>query len=186
MESILFFTVGAFWRAWFGGGISATPIWDAPRIIKYVALVLTVAAMYYAAGYAAFWLDWRFWAAQVAFLIFWAKGHTDYYIANDTSPDKGKVKWIDWCLRKIYGEGGYYNFKGNVTGMFLRYTAPAVLVALAVPNVWFLTAGFFVAGIYGGCGKLLPTAWYTKAAEFAAGGIVFLLMWEGIWIGTPS
>ena len=46
MESVLFFTVGAFWRAWFGGGISATPIWDAPRIIKYVALVLTVEPLF--------------------------------------------------------------------------------------------------------------------------------------------
>ena len=167
MESVFFFLVGAFWRAWFGGGISATPIWDAPRIIKYVALVLTVAAMYYAAGYAAFWDDWRFWAAQAAFLMFWAKGHGDYFIVNSCAPDEGRIKWV----KKMYGEGNYYNFKGNVTGMFLRYTAPAVLVALAVPNVWFLTAGFFVAGIYGGCGKLLPTAWYTKAAE---------------WIGIPS
>lgn len=185
MDSILFLFVGAFWRAWFGGGISATPIWDAPRFVKYIALFGIVGAMYYAAGAAEFWETWRFWAAQAAFLLFWAKGHGDYFIVNSTAPDDGRIKWIDWCLRKIYGEGGYYNFKGNVTGMFLRYSATAVLVALAVPNVWFLAAGLIVAGIYGGCGKLLPTAWYTKASEFAAGGVVFLLMREGIWIGTP-
>ena len=174
--------IGALWRAWFGGGLTINPIWDCTRAIKYLCLMLTLAAMYYLLGYATFWTDIMFWCVGIAFCIHWAWGHGDYYITPSTEKDEARIKLIDWMLRKIYGEGGYYNVKGNVTGMFIRYTLTAIPVAVCAKNPLFLLAGAYTAFAYWFMWKLFPTRWFTKYGEFAAGaGNFALLYWSLKW-----
>lgn len=168
--------LGAFWRAWFGGS------WDCSRFWKYLALFCFEMAVLILCGHS--YTDYNTYGIVVAFAVFWAVGHGDYFIVNDTSPDEARIKWIDWCLRKIYGEGNYYNFKGNVIGMFLRYTVYAIPVAILMESVLFVLAGTLVAIAYGACGKLFPDKWYTKISEFTAGALVFSLQYVCLLYGV--
>lgn len=164
---ILFAILGAFWRAWFGGSF-----WNVTRFWKYLVLVLIVCGMY-----EFHIVDYHVWLTQVSFMVFWAMGHGDYFIVNSTDPDEKRIKWIDKILEWIYGKDGYYNFKGNVTGMLIRYEFTAIIVACCIPNPWFLLAGPCVAACYGLSGYLFPDRWYTKIAEFASGATVFSLLY---------
>ena len=83
--------------------------------------------------------------------LFYSRSHGDYFSIFSTAPDEGRIKWIDWVLRKIYGEGNYYNFKGNFTGMLLRYTAPAILLSIIIHSWWFWLCGPIVPVIYTIC-----------------------------------
>lgn len=170
---ILFAVLGAFWRAWFGGSFgSVTRFW------KYLALIFICCTMYLCKyPYFTFWLETTIWLTQISFMVFWAMSHGDYFIVNSTAPDEKRIKWIDKILEWIYGKDGYYNFKGNVTGMLLRYGFTAIIVACCIPNPWFLLAGPCVAACYGLSGYLFPDKWYTKIAEFASGAIVFSLLY---------
>ena len=164
--SILYFVLGALWRRWFGGGF-----WDVSRFWKYLVLVLIVTSMYIE---TQFWLDWHYYCTVVFFMIFWAVSHGDYFYIYDTGKDEGRVKWIDWVLWKIYGEGNYYNFKGNVTGLLLRYTSTACIVAVCIPNAWFVLAGPLTVFAYIVTGKLKkPIVW----AEFLSGALNFELLY---------
>lgn len=164
---ILFAILGAFWRAWFGGSFG-----NVTRFWKYLVLILIVCGM------QGFYIsDYHVWLTQVSFMVFWAMGHGDYFIVNSTDPDEKRIKWIDKILEWIYGKDGYYNFKGNVTGMLIRYGFTAIIVACCIPNAWFLFAGPCVATCYGLSGYLFPDRWYTKIAEFASGATVFSLLY---------
>lgn len=100
----------------------------------------------------------------------------DYFKVNDTSKDEARSKWVDWFLQKIFGKDGYYHFWGNVTGLFLGYTAPAIGCAYFIGNWWFSIAGFLVALTYGSMGKIFPNKCYTKYAEYMSGFLVFALL----------
>lgn len=113
-------------------------------------------------------------AVLIAFAIHWAVGHGDYFYVYDTEADEARIKWIDWVLRKIYGENGYYNFKGNVTGMFLRYTSTAILVSVCLPNAWFILAGALTALVYALLGKSDKAIPYS---EYLAGAVNFVLLY---------
>ena len=118
--------------------------------------------------------DYTTWLVIIAFAIHWAVGHGDYFYLLDTGKDEGRIKWIDWVLRKIYGEGNYYNFKGNCMGMFLRYTSTAILVALCIPNVWFVFAGLLTVLAYIiTCRLPKPIVW----AELLSGALNFGLLY---------
>lgn len=167
----LFAVIGAFWRRWFGGGFGK--FGDITRFFKYLVLAAIVAGMYYAAGKFDV-KDWRMYAVMIAFAIHWAVGHGDYFYVYDTKKDEGRIKWINWCLYKIYGKDNYHNFKGNVTGLFLRYTATAVLVAISIPDALFLLAGALTAGVYAVTGKM---KYAIPCAEFLSGAVNFAMLY---------
>lgn len=167
-----FAIAGAFWRRWFGGGFGKAG--KITRFWKYAVLILICFTMYYLADpYFTFWRYWRTYAAVAAFAYHWARSHGDYFVVYDTRPDEGRIKWIDWILRKIYGENGFYNVKGNVTGLLLRYTGTACLVALSLPSAWFICAGFLTAHSYYLTGKMERP---TDKAEWIAGALNFGLL----------
>ena len=168
---VIFSILGAFWRRWFGGGFGK--LGDITRLFKYIALAGIVAAMYYAAGKFDV-KNGRMYAVMIAFAIHWALGHTDYFYVYDTEADEGRIKWIDWILKVIYGEGNYYNFKGNVTGLFCRYTGTACIVAFCIPNVYFIFAGLLTAGVYALTGKMKNPI---VIAEFLSGLVNFALLY---------
>ena len=74
----------------------------------------------------------------------------------------------------IYGEGNYYNFKGNVNGLFFRYTGTACIVAICIPDVYFVFAGLFTAGVYAITGKMKNPI---VIAEFLSGLVNFALLY---------
>ena len=171
MNSLLFAVIGALYRRWFGGGFGK--LGDVTRLWKYLVLVAVVLFMYYINGLLD-WSDWRMYAVLISFAIHWAVGHGDYFYLLDKEPDEPRIKWIDWTLRKIYGEGNYYNFKGNCTGLFLRYTSTAVLVALCIPDGWFVLAGLLTVSAYVVTCKLpRPIVW----AELLSGAVNFGLLY---------
>lgn len=173
-EAALFFgAVGAVWRRWYGGGFGKAGL--ITRFWKYVVLIVICAIMFRIKyPYSTFWLDFRTYAVIAAFAYHWARSHGDYFFVYSTEPDEGRIKWIDWVLRQIYGEGNYYNFKGNVTGLLLRYTATACVVAVCVPSAWFICAGPLTALAYAVTGKL-PNP--TQKAEYLAGAMNFGLLY---------
>ena len=168
---VSFVLLGAFWRRWFGGGFGK--FGDITRFWKYLVLTLIVFSMFWVLGL----LDWysvRIYLVTLGFMIHWAEGHGDYFYVYDTGKDEGRIKWIDWVLRKIYGEGNYYNFKGNITGLLLRYTSTACIVAVCIPNAWFILAGPLTVLAYIITGKLKkPIVW----AEFLSGALNFGLLY---------
>ena len=168
---VSFILLGAFWRRWFGGGFGK--FGDVTRFWKYLVLTLIVFSMFWTLGL----LDWysvRMYLVTLGFMIHWAEGHGDYFYVYDTGKDEGRIKWIDWVLRKLYGEGNYYNFKGNVTGLLLRYTSTACIVSLSLWNPWFLLAGILTTLSYVVTGKFKkPIVW----AEFLSGALNFGLLY---------
>ena len=171
LYTIVFSIIGGLHRRWFGGGFGR--LGDITRLFKYIALAGIGAAMYYAAGKFDV-KNGRMYAVIIAFAIHWAVGHGDYFYVYDTEADEGRIKWIDWILKVIYGEGKYYNFKGNVTGLFLRYTSTACLVALCLPCHYFVFAGLLTAGVYALTGKMKRPI---VIAEFLSGLVNFALLY---------
>lgn len=169
--AIMFIIIGAVWRRWFGGGIGR--LGDVTRFWKYLVLFLVVLGMYYYLMLLD-WTNWRLYGTLASFAIHWARGHGDYFFVLDTGKDEGRIKWIDLVLRRIYGKDNYYNFKGNVTGLVLRYTSTACLVALCLPNAWFILAGPATALCYVVTCK---TARPTHRAEYLAGAVNFGLLY---------
>lgn len=168
---VSFILLGSLWRRFFGGGFGK--LGDITRGWKYLVLALIVLAMYYTKNLLD-WTNWRIYAVIVSFMIHWAIGHGDYFYLLDKDPDEPRIKWIDWTLRKIYGEGNYYNFKGNITGLFLRYTSTACLVSICLHNAWFILAGLLTVLAYIVTCKLpKPIVW----AEFLSGALNFGLLY---------
>lgn len=165
----IFAILGALWRRWFGGGFGKAGL--ITRFWKYLVLALIVLAMYYVKKILD-WYNLHMYAVMVSFAIHWALGHGDYYRVYDTSPDEGRIRWIDWTLRMLYGKDNYYNLKGNVTGLLLRYTSTACLVSLCLWNPWFLLAGPLTTLSYVVTGKIS-----TMAGEYLAGALNFALLY---------
>lgn len=178
----LFVSIGAFWRAWFGGSFGYCWRW-----VKYIVCFAIVLAMYWSKGLLNYkeiltsWKycvdNWRIFAVCLSFIYHFARSHGDYFKVNNTDPDEARIKWIDFLLQKIYGKGNYYNWRGNVTGLFFRYTSTACLVAVAVPSIWAISMGPVVAMSYGLIGKFFPKSYYTKWAEYIGGGSCFGILW---------
>ena len=169
--SILYFVLGALWRRWYGGG--SGKLGDITRGWKYLVLAVIVLSMYYV-NILLDWTDWRMYAVIASFMYHWSRSHGDYFYVYDTGKDEGRIKWIDYVLRLLYGKDGYYNFKGNVTGLLLRYTSTACLVALCIPNAWFIIAGLLTVLAYIVTGKLpKPIVW----AELLSGALNFGLLY---------
>ena len=167
----LFAVLGAWHRRWFGGGFKK---WlPDSRFWKYLILALIVLAMYYTKSILD-WENWRMYATIFAFMYHWSRSHGDYFYVYDTSKDEGRIKWIDWVLKKLYGVDGYYNFKGNCTGLLLRYTSTACVVALCIPNAWFICAGFLTTLAYVITGKM---KYPTNKAEYLSGALNFGLLY---------
>jgi hypothetical protein len=169
--AIMFIIIGAFWRRWFGGGLGR--LGDVTRFWKYLLLFQLVLGMFYYLNLLTF-TEWRVYGVMIAFAIHWALSHGDYYQVLDKGKDEGRVKWIDWVLRRLYGENGYYNFKGNVTGLVLRYTSTACLVAVCLPNAWFILAGPATALCYAVMCKLPRPQ---DRAEYLSGAVNFGLLY---------
>ena len=167
----LFMAAGAVWRRWFGGGFGKAGL--VTRFWKYLALAAVVFAMYFARGLFD-WQYWRMYAVAAAFAYHWARTHHDCYIVYSTEPDEGRIRWIDWVLRILYGENGYFNFKGNVTGLFLRYTATACVVCIALPDWRFVFAGLCTTLSYVVTGRM---KYSTNWAEWLAGALNFGLLY---------
>lgn len=166
-----FLVAGAFWRRWYGGGFGK--LGDITRFWKYLVLAVIVLFMYYVKSLLNL-NDWRMYAVIASFMYHWARSHGDYFYVYDTGKDEGRIKWIDYVLRLLYGKDGYYNFKGNVTGLLLRYTSTACLVALCIPNAWFCVAGILTTLSYVVTGKMeKPIVW----AEFLSGALNFGLLY---------
>ena len=168
---VSFLVAGALWRRWYGGGFGK--LGDITRGWKYLILASIVLAMYYT-NILLDWTDWRMYAVIASFMYHWSRSHGDYFYVYDTGKDEGRIKWIDYVLRLLYGKDGYYNFKGNVTGLLLRYTSTACLVALCIPNAYFCTAGVLTTLGYVVTGKLpKPIVW----AELLSGALNFGLLY---------
>ena len=169
-KTLFFSFIGAIFRRWFGGGFGK--FGDITRGVKYVVLFCIIVSMYYLKDMFD-WQNWRMYAVFLAFAVHWAVGHGDYFYVYDTNPDEGRIKWIDWVLRKVYGEDRYYNFKGNVTGLFVRYTSTSCLVSFCVNNALFLLSGALTALVYAVLGKSDKAIPYS---EFLSGAVNFALL----------
>lgn len=114
--------------------------------------------------------------------LFWSRSHGDYFSIFSTAPDEGRIKWIDWTLKKLYGEGGYYNFKGNFTGMLLRYTAPAILLSVIIFSPFFWACGLLVPVVYTVCWWLYDKGAYKVPAYHVAEAVAGFEV--GLFIGA--
>lgn len=170
MIKLLFGFWMMLWRSCFG-----CDGWDIPilkyrfvqHVIGFVATYLFVRYMNYSVLQACLF-------GVVLQGLMWSRSHGDYFSIFSTAPDEGRIKWIDWVLKKIYGVGGYYNFKGNFTGMLLRYTAPAILLSIIVLNPILWMCGLIVPIIYTVCWWLYDKGVYKIPAYHVAEAIMGL------------
>lgn len=170
---VLFSSMGFFYRPYLGGSFHQTK-----RFIQILLLLAIVFAMYYVSGNMptdkTSWI--KFALVEYGFMRFWNHSHHAYFQVNVTVLDK-RTKWVDWFLRVIYGEGKYFNWLGNVTGMFFSYLPYAIICSCFMPHWYFSLGSVVVATCYGLSGKLFPMSWYTKIAEFASGLFCFGLFY---------
>lgn len=169
----LFAAIGACWRRFFG---TRKGIANVTRFWKYLILAIVVLAMYYTKSILD-WKNWRMYATIFAFMYHWSRSHGDYFYIYYTGKDEGRIRWIDRLLRKIYGVDGYYNFKGNCTGLFLRYTATACLVAAFIPNARFIFSGLLTTIAYAATGKVGTGKKPVQTAEWFSGAFNFALLY---------
>lgn len=171
---LLFAALGAFWRRWFGGGFKK---WlPDTRFWKYLVLTAVVFAMYWSLGI----LDWnsvRMYAVAGSFAYHWCRSHGDYFYVYDTGKDEGRIWWIDQVLELMYGKDGYYNFKGNCTGLLLRYTSSACVVAFFLHNPLFILSGLLTTLCYVVTGKVGTGKTPVQTAEWFSGAINFALLY---------
>lgn len=171
----VFAVIGWFWRPWLGGSY-----WRVSRFVKLSVLFLLCCAIFawqlkgltgweLALGIAIDLWDF-FW-----FMRFWNHTHGDYFGVNDTRKDEARCTWVDKMLRVIFGTDGYYNFWGNVTGLLLGYSVPAILCSVAQSKCYFMFGGLIVAFVYGFFGKMFPNTGTTKRAEYVCGAVCFAL-----------
>jgi len=168
-----FGAIGALWRRWFGGGFGKAG--KITRFFKYAVLILVCLTMLYVKLRCFTYLgEFTTYEQIVSFAFHWAEGHGDYFFVWDTGKDEGRIRWIDWVLRRIYGKGNYYCFKGNVTGLVLRYGSTACLVAVCLSNPLFILSGLLTPLSYVITGKMENP---TNKAEFLAGALNFALFY---------
>ncbi len=168
-----FGAIGALWRRWFGGGFGKAG--KITRFFKYAVLILVCLTMLYVKMRCFTFLgEFTTYEKIVSFAFHWAEGHGDYFFVWDTGKDEGRIRWIDWALRRIYGKGNYYCFKGNVTGLVLRYGSTSCLVALCLGNPLFCLSGLLTPLSYVITGKMENP---TNKAEFLAGALNFALFY---------
>ena len=156
------------WRSCFG-----CDGWGLP-ILKYrfVQHIINFLAVFFALKFADYSYIQCILFGVVLQGLMWSRSHGDYFSIFSTAPDEGRIKWIDWVLKKIYGVGGYYNFKGNFTGMLLRYTAPAILLSIIVLSPYFWICGLLVPVIYTVCWWLYDRGVYKLPAYHVAEAIM--------------
>lgn len=169
---LIFGIIGLFWRAWFGGSFK-----DISRIYKILVLLIIFISMYLSKGYYLFYKDYNFYLAFTFFMLFWNHSHGDYFKVNDISKDEPRTWIVDKILQLIYGKDNYYNYWGNVTGLFIGYTFYSLLTSIFIKNIIFSFTGLIVSLSYGMMGRLFPNKWYTKYAECLSGFLSFLLIY---------
>lgn len=172
MINILYSIWESLWRRMFGSNGWYVPIIKY-RAIQHVLNVIITVFVLNALGYS---LLQNLLCTAIFEGLFWSRSHGDYFFVTYEGEDEARIKWIDYILKKIYGVAGYYNFKGNVTGLFLRYETPSILVSLITFNWWFLLAGVLVTLSYAICGLLFPNKPYTEYAEYLSGFFAGLLL----------
>ena len=158
------------WRSCFGCDGWELPVLKYRFVQHVIGFVVTFLFLRY--------LDYR--VAQCVLFgvvlqgLMWSRSHGDYFSIFSTAPDEGRIKWIDWALKKIYGAGNYYNFKGNFTGMLLRYTAPAILLSIIVLNPYLWLCGPVVPVVYTICWWVYDKGVYKIPAYHVAEAIMGL------------
>jgi len=168
MIKIIYSLFEGVWRSCFGNDG-----WDLP-ILKYrfvqhiIGFAVTLCFLLYM-GYH--WVQTCLFGVVLQGLM-WSRSHGDYFSIFSTAPDEGRIKWIDWVLKKIYGKGGYYNFKGNFTGMLLRYTAPAILLSIIILDPYLWLCGPVVPVVYTVCWWLYDRGVYKIPAYHVAEAIM--------------
>lgn len=171
---LMFGIIGLYWRAWFGGSFDKI---DISRIYKLIALLIIFIFMCLCKRHYTFYKDYNFYFSYTFFMLFWNHSHGDYFKVNDTSKDEARTWIVDKILQLVYGKDNYYNYWGNVSGLFIGYTFYAVLTSLFIHNILFSFAGLIVALSYGLMGRLFPNECYTKYAEYLSGFLSFLLIY---------
>ena len=171
LAALTFGAIGALWRRWYGGGFGKAG--KITRFFKYLALIIVCLTMMYVKTLCFTFLgDFTTYEQIASFAYHWARSHGDYFYVWSKGKDEGRIRWIDFTLRLIYGKDGYYNFKGNVTGVFLRYTSTACVVAFFLHNPLFILSGLLTTLSYVATSKMeKPTA----KAEWLAGSLNFIL-----------
>ena len=172
MIKIIIPILGAIWRAWLGGSFNSIS-----RIWKILTLWIMLIVMYYSKYYNLDFLKtWQFYSVAIIYMRYWNHSHGDYFKVNDESKDEARVKWLDWLLSKIYGKDGYYNFKGNLTGMIIGYSIYSIPIGVILHSFLFCFAGAILGASYGFMGELFPNKYYTKYGEYLGGLFSFLLL----------
>ena len=170
--------VGIPFRRWLGGGL-----FECSRIWKLLFLALCVFCMYLTSHQLDFksWWSWfcMIWA-YLWFMRFNNHTHGDYFDVNSEKPDEERSWWVGKVLKKLFGKGQYYNYWGNVVGLMLGYTVPALFASIFMPHHFFWIAGPIVALVYGIMGKLFPNKPFTEYAEWFNGPIMFFIFYANL------
>lgn len=159
------------WRRWAGKTTNTK------RFFKYVVLTLIFLCMYYTSGH---FLQWEMLAIP-ALIRCMNKSHGDYYHIYDKDKDEGRCKIIDKILQWIFGKDGYYNVKGNITGLFLTRFMASMIAAYWLPNMIFFPVTYTITYvIVEGIMKANGEGECTGLCEYANGFIYALLIYSSL------
>ena len=162
----------AFWRRIFGGLFHNTPI-ISNRFLHHVIGALALAGFLYLSDYHLVQII----LAPIVFQgLFWSRSHEccfDLGHREGTDVKEYEKLWYWNDLKKYIPEKYWYTFDGDFVLMTVRYTIPAILMAIILLNPLFIFAGLLVASIYTLCWIAYDFGWIkenpTEYAEVLTG-----------------
>ena len=180
MTTILYGLFLGFWRRWFGGGLDALPD------NRFIQHIIGFTACFLVLWYRGSGLVLSLICAVVLQGLYWASAVGMYQdIGNGGEPDKKMLKrynemWYNKFLDKWFKDYKYTDIY-DFCGLCIRYTLPALLIAIISFNPGFIVAGPIVACVYAFFWKLQnykyldnPTEWAECFSGFLTGVLLTL------------
>ena len=176
MIQIVYALFMAVWRRWFGGGFQKL---GDNRFLQHIIGFTGASLILWYNGY-----HWAqvIMAAAVLQGLFWARSHGccfDYGHGQPPDVSRYEQLWYWKYVKKIIPESEWYSFSGDYILMTVRYTLPAILIALVLLNPTFSVAGVVLSGVYAFTWKLYDWGLIeapTDKAEYLAGFMTGLLL----------
>lgn len=163
------------WRRWFGGGLPKLPD---NRLLEHVIGFI---------GFVSVMLleHVNIWIALICGAIFqglfWARGHGAFFDFGHGEVDESRYEevWYWKYVKEYIPEDMLYTYPCDYLLMTIRYTLPAIPLAILLLNPLMLMAGIVTAGVYALCWTfydLKLTKVPTEIAEVVTGVIIGLML----------
>ncbi len=171
MDSIIMILYALFesiWRRWFGGGFDK--LGDNRFFQHMMGFIATGLALWFGEYH---WIQVVL-SALVLQGLFWARSHGCCFDFGHGTPDEDRYNqlWYWKYIRQIIPQNMWYGFAADFCLMFVRYSLPAIVLAIILMSPSCLLLGVCLVFVYTLCWigyDFGLTKRPTELAEYGAG-----------------